>query len=70
MISTLDRADLAVSDSDTQLHRRIATKGFSPDAFETKQIFATSKDGTQVPMFVVGAKGRSKDGKAPTLLYG
>ncbi len=34
------------------------------------QIFATSKDGTQVPMFVVAKKGTQLNGKNPTLLYG
>lgn len=30
------------------LFRRIATTGFSPDDFETKQVFVPSKDGTKV----------------------
>jgi prolyl oligopeptidase len=37
--------------------------------FETEQIFYTSKDGTQVPMFLVHKKGIVKDGTHPTLLY-
>lgn len=65
-----DRGDVAASDSDVALHRRIATAGFSPDDFETRQIFATSKDGTRVPMFVVSRTGLVLDGSAPTLLYG
>ncbi|MDR2891374.1 MAG: prolyl oligopeptidase family serine peptidase [Alistipes sp.] len=43
---------------------------FNPDDFEAKQIFFTSKDGTQVPMFVVHKKGLKLDGKNPTYLYG
>jgi len=43
---------------------------FSADAFETKQIFYTSKDSTQVPMFVVHKKGLKLDGNNPTLVYG
>ena len=43
---------------------------FQPDAFETKQIFYTSKDGTRVPMFITHKKGLVLDGKNPTLLYG
>jgi prolyl oligopeptidase len=35
-----------------------------------EQHFATSKDGTQVPFFIVHAKGLKHDGAAPTLLYG
>ncbi|KAL6767501.1 hypothetical protein ACKKBF_B35475 [Auxenochlorella protothecoides x Auxenochlorella symbiontica] len=64
------RGDVAASDSDITLHRRIATASFSPDDFQTRQIFGTSKDGTRVPMFVVSQKGLTLDGTAPTLLYG
>jgi prolyl oligopeptidase len=38
--------------------------------YVVEQIFATSKDGTRVPAFVVHAKDMVKDGKAPTILYG
>ncbi len=40
-----------------------------PSLYETEQIFATSKDGTRVPVFVVHRKGAARDGKAPALLY-
>lgn len=40
------------------------------DDIEVKQIFATSKDGTRVPMFVISKKGTTFDGKTPTVLYG
>jgi len=42
---------------------------FDPDAYETKQVFYKSKDGTQVPMFIVYKKGLKLDGSAPTYLY-
>ncbi|HEY4219991.1 MAG TPA: prolyl oligopeptidase family serine peptidase, partial [Myxococcota bacterium] len=42
---------------------------FSPGDYETKQVFVTSKDGTQVPMFVVQKKGTVYDGSNPTYLY-
>ena len=35
-----------------------------------EQHFATSKDGTRIPYFIVHPKGLAHDGKAPTLLYG
>ncbi len=41
-----------------------------PSLYETEQIFATSKDGTRVPIFVVHRKGAPRDGKAPAMLYG
>ena len=43
---------------------------FDPNAFETKQVFYTSKDGTRVPMFITHKKGLKLDGNNPTYLYG
>lgn len=41
-----------------------------PSAYEVKQLWFTSKDGTKVPMFVFHKKGLVLDGKNPTLLTG
>ena len=43
---------------------------FKSDDYVTEQVFVTSKDGTQVPMFLTYKKGMQKNGKNPTLLYG
>lgn len=43
---------------------------FNADNYETKQIFYESKDGTQVPMFIIHKKGIKLDGNNPTYLYG
>lgn len=43
---------------------------YSPDKFETEQVFYTSKDGTKIPMFIVHKKGIELDGSNPTLLFG
>lgn len=43
---------------------------FDFDAYETKQVFYKSKDGTDIPMFIVHKKGIELDGINPTLLYG
>jgi prolyl oligopeptidase len=43
---------------------------FDGSAYETQQVFATSKDGTQVPIFLVHKKGLKLDGNNATLLYG
>jgi len=43
---------------------------FDPNAFETKQVFFPSKDGTMIPMFITHKKGLRLDGRNPTLLYG
>lgn len=42
---------------------------FDPTAYETRQVFYTSKDGTKVPMFIVFKKGLEQNGKNPTWLY-
>ena len=42
---------------------------FNPDAYETRQVFYSSKDGTQVPMFITHKKGLKFDGSNPTYLY-
>jgi prolyl oligopeptidase len=39
------------------------------DAYETRQVFYKSKDGTKVPMFLVYKKGLKMDGSNPTYLY-
>ena len=43
---------------------------FDPSAYETSQVFVTSKDGTKVPMYLTHKKGLERNGKNPTLLYG
>ncbi|MBE8576139.1 prolyl oligopeptidase family serine peptidase [Vibrio sp. OPT18] len=42
---------------------------FESDKFESKQVFYTSKDGTQVPMLISYKKGLKLDGSNPTMLY-
>ena len=43
---------------------------FNAEGMRVEQRFATSKDGTRVPYFVVWPKGATADGRNPTLLYG
>jgi prolyl oligopeptidase len=38
--------------------------------FETKALFATSKDGTRVPFFLTAKKNLPLDGNNPTMVYG
>ncbi len=59
---------------DTSVQQKAEAKAL-PDWFDSSkmvadQFFATSKDGTQVPYFVVRKKGLKMDGSNPTLLYG
>jgi prolyl oligopeptidase len=66
--STIFRYDMKAKE--TKVYRAPQLPGFSPDNFETKQVFYPSKDGTRIPMFVTSKKGLSLNGKNPTLLYG
>ncbi|MBX0327858.1 prolyl oligopeptidase family serine peptidase [Oscillochloris sp. ZM17-4] len=43
---------------------------FPVEGYEVRQVFAPSKDGTLVPMFLVHKQGLELDGENPTLLYG
>ena len=62
------RYDIATKKS--TLFRAPAIPNFRPGEYETKQVFYKSKDGTNVPMFIVHRKGIGLNGKNPTLLYG
>ena len=43
---------------------------FNSDEYQSRQVFYTSKDGTQVPMIITHKKGIILDGTNPTILYG
>jgi prolyl oligopeptidase len=43
---------------------------FDASQYETRALFATSKDGTRVPLFVTMKKGLALDGNNPAMLYG
>jgi len=45
-------------------------KSFDPANYETREVFATSKDGTKVPVFVTMKRNLALDGSHPTVLYG
>ena len=42
---------------------------FDVQAFETRQVFYPSKDGTTIPMFLTHKKGLLPSGETPTILY-
>jgi prolyl oligopeptidase len=64
--STIYKFDPAAGAS--EVFRRPEVK-FDPAAYETKQVFYPSQDGTKVPMFIVHKKGLALDGQNPTFLY-
>ncbi len=65
---TIYRYDIATRQS--RVFRTPEIPGFDAAAYESKQIFYASKDGTKVPMFLVYRKGLQLDGRNPTLLTG
>ncbi|CAV27514.1 prolyl oligopeptidase family serine peptidase [Vibrio atlanticus] len=57
-----------VESGSSEIYQR-SESPFESDKFESKQIFYTSKDGTQVPMLISYKKGLVLDGNNPTMLY-
>ncbi|KAL6492988.1 hypothetical protein OROGR_032747 [Orobanche gracilis] len=55
---------------DMRIFREIVVPGFDRTEFEANQVFVPSKDGTKIPLFIVGRKGLRLDGSHPCLLYG
>jgi len=47
-----------------------SASGIDPDEFVTEQVFASSDDGTRVPMFVTRRRDLVADGNQRVLLYG
>jgi prolyl oligopeptidase len=43
---------------------------FSPQSFETRQVFYNSKDGTKIPMFLIGRRGFKANPETPCLMWG
>uniref|UniRef100_A0A671PLL1 Prolyl endopeptidase n=1 Tax=Sinocyclocheilus anshuiensis TaxID=1608454 RepID=A0A671PLL1_9TELE len=62
--------DLTKEPLQPHIFREVTVKGFSPADYQTTQVFYPSKDGTQIPMFIVHKKGIKLDGSHPAFLYG
>ena len=60
---------VSVKTGETKLFFRLQAP-IDPSPFAVEQRFATSRDGTRVPYFVVARRDLKRDGTAPTLLYG
>jgi prolyl oligopeptidase len=65
--STVFRYDLKDRTS-TAFEAAASSADVSP--YETRRMFATSKDGTRVPFFLTARKDLARDGRHPTMMYG
>ncbi|MBN8845375.1 MAG: S9 family peptidase [Sphingomonadales bacterium] len=65
--TTIYRLDTATGKSEIFAEPKLT---FKPDEFTVEQRFFKSKDGTEVPMFLVMKKGIDRSKGSPTLLYG
>jgi prolyl oligopeptidase len=65
--TTIYRLDTATGKSEIFAEPKLT---FRPDDFTVEQRFYKSKDGTEIPMFVVMKKGIDRSKGSPTLLYG
>jgi prolyl oligopeptidase len=63
------RCDLGTS-AVTTFAQLASPPGFDPDAYETRQAHARSRDGTSVPVFLVHRRGLELDGNAPAYVTG
>ena len=65
--TTIYRYDTSTGASTVSAKPNVA---FDSSQYVTDQLFATSKDGTSVPVFVTHRKNMPYDGSTPTILYG
>ncbi|VVA91979.1 unnamed protein product [Arabis nemorensis] len=63
------KCDLSNEAPEVTVFREIAVPGFDRTAFQVTQVFYPSKDGTNIPMFIVARKEIKLDGSHPCLLY-
>jgi prolyl oligopeptidase len=65
--ATIFKLDIASGQTNLFKQSKVA---FNADAYESKQVFYPSKDGTRIPMILTYKKGLTLDGNNPCLLYG
>ena len=67
---TPDSLYLAHAGSDQRELLKSRPQFFDSTGMRVEQKFATSRDGTKVPYFIIWPRGAKADGQNPTLLYG
>ena len=66
--TTLYEYDI-VTETIVKLKEQEVPSGFNPEDYTVERIWATAKDGVEVPMALVYKKGLKKDGTNPALIY-
>jgi prolyl oligopeptidase len=69
-IYRVDLTDVKGAEVKSALWAKVNAPSIDPSAYDVQQVWYSSKDGTKIPMFIVGKKGIEKNGKNPTLLTG
>ncbi|XWS24564.1 hypothetical protein CRYUN_Cryun28dG0113500 [Craigia yunnanensis] len=64
------QCNLGIEFPEMKIFREISVPGFDRSEFKINQVFVPSKDGSKIPMFIVGKKDINLDGSHPCLLYG
>jgi oligopeptidase B len=66
--STIYDYDVVTGKSE-RLKQQEVPGGFDPENYTVERIWATARDGAQIPMALVYKKGMERDGQNPALLY-
>ncbi|HWW07521.1 S9 family peptidase [Collimonas sp.] len=61
--------DIDMASGQRELLKQQEVPGYDPTLYETKRLWASARDGVQVPLWTVAKKGLKLDGSAPLLLY-
>jgi oligopeptidase B len=69
LTTPLTTYELNTRSGERRLLKRQPVIGYDPDRYVTERLWATARDGTQVPVSLVYRKGFNKDGKAAMLQY-
>ncbi|GKV47462.1 hypothetical protein SLEP1_g54365 [Rubroshorea leprosula] len=64
------QCNLGAGVPDMKIFSEISVPGYDRTQFDVNQVFVPSKDGTKIPMFIVGRRNVDLDGSQPCSLYG
>lgn len=62
--------DYDMDTRERRLRKQAIAHGYDPSKYVSERIWATSADGTKVPVALVHRRGLERDGSNPTMLYG